>query len=91
MSKTWTSRAWLLYSRHVARYLGSFGVLILWAFASSATASGASTSSGAIGCNVYHDGELVKPPPMTRNGPRLGRDEPCHYGSAKNIKKSCGA
>ena len=75
----------------MSRYLGSFGVLVLWAFASSATASGVSTSTGAVGCKVYHDGEMVKPPPMTRIEPRLGRDEPCHCGSAKNIKKSCGA
>ncbi len=40
---------------------------------------------------LYHDGEMVKPPPMTRVEPRLGRNEPCHCGSAKKFKKCCGA
>jgi SEC-C motif-containing protein len=40
---------------------------------------------------IYHDGDMVKPRPVTRVEPRVGRNDPCHCGSGKKFKKCCGA
>ena len=39
----------------------------------------------------YLDGEMVKPKPVVREQPKVGRNEPCPCGSAKKYKKCCGA
>jgi SEC-C motif-containing protein len=39
----------------------------------------------------YHDGDIVKPKPMVREGPKVGRNDPCTCGSGKKYKKCCGA
>jgi SEC-C motif-containing protein len=39
---------------------------------------------------VYYDGEMVKAPPMRREAPKVGRNEPCPCGSGKKYKKCCG-
>ncbi|RLB53094.1 MAG: hypothetical protein DRI90_21535 [Deltaproteobacteria bacterium] len=38
----------------------------------------------------YHDGDMVKAKPMVREGPKIGRNEPCPCGSGKKYKKCCG-
>jgi SEC-C motif-containing protein len=38
----------------------------------------------------YHDGEMVKAKPMTREVPKVGRNDPCPCGSGKKYKKCCG-
>lgn len=40
---------------------------------------------------LYHDGEMVKPPPVTRVAPKVGRNDPCACGSGKKSKKCCAA
>jgi len=40
---------------------------------------------------LYHDGEMVKPPPVTRTAPKIGRNDPCPCGSGKKSKKCCAA
>ncbi len=40
---------------------------------------------------MYHDGEMVKPKPVTREAPKVGRNDPCVCGSGKKYKKCCGA
>jgi len=39
---------------------------------------------------LYYDGEMVKPAPMRREGPKIGRNDPCSCGSGKKYKKCCG-
>jgi len=38
----------------------------------------------------YHDGDMVKAKPMVREGPKVGRNDPCPCGSGKKFKKCCG-
>jgi len=38
----------------------------------------------------YWDGEMVKPKPMVRDSPKVGRNDPCVCGSGKKFKKCCG-
>ena len=38
----------------------------------------------------YHDGDMIKPKPVVREGPKLGRNDPCSCGSGKKYKKCCG-
>ena len=38
----------------------------------------------------YHDGQMVKPKPMVRDNPKVGRNDPCPCGSGKKYKKCCG-
>ena len=40
---------------------------------------------------LYHDGDMVKPKPVVRDKPKVGRNEPCPCGSGKKYKKCCGA
>ncbi len=42
------------------------------------------------GAWAYIDGEMVKPAPMVRSMPKVGRNEPCPCGSGKKYKKCCG-
>jgi SEC-C motif-containing protein len=39
----------------------------------------------------FASGEMVKPRPVVREAPRVGRNEPCPCGSGKKWKKCCGA
>lgn len=36
------------------------------------------------------DGKTIGPKPVTRETPKVGRNEPCPCGSAKKYKKCCG-
>jgi SEC-C motif-containing protein len=38
----------------------------------------------------FVDGELVRQKPVTHEGPRVGRNDPCPCGSGKKYKKCCG-
>ena len=38
----------------------------------------------------FIDGELVKPEPIVRESPKVGRNDPCPCGSGKKYKKCCG-
>ena len=38
----------------------------------------------------FIDGVLVKPQPITREAPKVGRNDPCPCGSGKKYKKCCG-
>ena len=38
----------------------------------------------------YVDGEMVKPKPVVRDAPKVGRNDPCPCGSGKKFKKCCG-
>ncbi len=38
----------------------------------------------------FNDGELVKAQPITREAPKVGRNDPCPCGSGKKFKKCCG-
>ena len=38
----------------------------------------------------FYDGEMVKPKPVTRENPKIGRNAPCPCGSGKKYKKCCG-
>lgn len=38
----------------------------------------------------FIDGELVKPKPIQREAPKVGRNDPCPCGSGKKFKKCCG-
>lgn len=40
---------------------------------------------------VYLDGGMVKPKPVVRDEPKVGRNSPCPCGSGKKFKKCCGA
>jgi SEC-C motif-containing protein len=35
----------------------------------------------------YFDGDEIKPQPIVREGPRVGRNDPCPCGSGKKFKK----
>ena len=37
----------------------------------------------------YLDGDMVKAKPVVREGPKVGRNEPCPCGSGKKFKKCC--
>ena len=37
----------------------------------------------------YIDGEMVKPKPVVRDAPRVGRNDPCPCNSGKKYKKCC--
>ena len=39
----------------------------------------------------YVDGDMVKRKPVTREGPKVGRNEPCPCGSGSKFKRCCGA
>ncbi len=39
----------------------------------------------------FADGELVGETPVTREAPKVGRNDPCPCGSGKKYKKCCGA
>lgn len=39
----------------------------------------------------YLDGEFVAAPTQRKEGPKVGRNEPCPCGSGKKYKKCCGA
>ncbi|MDO4527180.1 MAG: YchJ family protein [bacterium] len=39
---------------------------------------------------VFDDGEIVKSQPITREAPKIGRNDPCPCGSGKKYKKCCG-
>jgi SEC-C motif-containing protein len=39
----------------------------------------------------FVSGREVKPKPVVREGPRIGRNDPCPCGSGKKHKKCCGA
>ena len=41
-------------------------------------------------CWKFEDGELVGEKPMTREEPKVGRNDPCPCGSGKKYKKCCG-
>ncbi len=38
----------------------------------------------------YLDGEMVRPEPVVRSTPKVGRNDPCPCGSGKKFKKCCG-
>jgi SEC-C motif-containing protein len=38
----------------------------------------------------FVDGKIVNQKPVTREGPRVGRNDPCPCGSGKKYKKCCG-
>jgi SEC-C motif domain protein len=38
----------------------------------------------------FVDGETIGPKPVVREGPRIGRNDPCPCGSGKKYKKCCG-
>lgn len=38
----------------------------------------------------YEDGQIVGTGPITRQSPKVGRNEPCPCGSGKKYKKCCG-
>jgi SEC-C motif-containing protein len=42
------------------------------------------------GAWFYVDGDMVKPKPVKRETPKVGRNEPCPCGSGKKYKKCCG-
>ncbi len=37
----------------------------------------------------FEDGQPVKPRPVVREMPKIGRNDPCHCGSGKKFKKCC--
>ncbi len=38
----------------------------------------------------FHSGSIVGLNPITRETPKIGRNDPCHCGSGKKFKKCCG-
>ena len=42
-------------------------------------------------CWYFMDGQAPKPVPTVRQGPKIGRNDPCPCGSGKKYKKCCGA
>ena len=38
----------------------------------------------------YSDGDMIKPEPVRREGPKVGRNDPCPCNSGKKYKKCCG-
>lgn len=43
------------------------------------------------GCWYFKDGTPPPPVQMVRQGPKVGRNDPCSCGSGKKFKKCCGA
>ena len=39
---------------------------------------------------LFVDGEQIAGPPIKRDGPKVGRNDPCSCGSGKKFKKCCG-
>lgn len=39
----------------------------------------------------FVDGVVPRVKPIVREGPKLGRNDPCHCGSGAKLKKCCGA
>ncbi|MBX3125660.1 MAG: YchJ family protein [Polyangiaceae bacterium] len=39
---------------------------------------------------LFAEGEQIAGPPVTREGPKVGRNDPCHCGSGKKFKKCHG-
>jgi SEC-C motif-containing protein len=39
---------------------------------------------------MFVDGEQIAGPPIRREGPKVGRNDPCSCGSGKKYKKCCG-
>ena len=39
---------------------------------------------------MFTDGEQISGPPVKREGPKVGRNDPCSCGSGKKFKKCCG-
>ncbi|MBL7685128.1 MAG: SEC-C domain-containing protein [Deltaproteobacteria bacterium] len=39
----------------------------------------------------YYDSTFPKPETLKREGPKVGRNDPCHCGSGKKFKKCCAA
>ena len=39
----------------------------------------------------FKDGKAPQPVQVVRQGPKIGRNDPCHCGSGKKFKKCCGA
>ena len=39
---------------------------------------------------LYVDGDMIKPEPVRREGPKVGRNDPCPCESGKKYKKCCG-
>ena len=39
---------------------------------------------------LFVDGEQIAGPPVKREGPKIGRNDPCSCGSGKKYKKCCG-
>jgi SEC-C motif-containing protein len=50
-----------------------------------------STFRNVDGAWFFRDGDLVKPQPLKRAQPKVGRNEPCPCGSGKKYKKCCGS
>ena len=38
----------------------------------------------------FMDGQIVGPPPVRREAPKVGRNDPCPCGSGQKFKKCCG-
>jgi SEC-C motif-containing protein len=38
----------------------------------------------------YLEGDMIKPEPLRRDGPKIGRNDPCPCASGKKYKKCCG-
>lgn len=38
----------------------------------------------------FMDGAQIAGPPVVRDGPKIGRNDPCSCGSGKKFKKCCG-
>ena len=38
----------------------------------------------------FMDGQIVNPPPVRRETPKIGRNDPCPCGSGQKYKKCCG-
>ena len=38
----------------------------------------------------FLDGQIVNPPPVRREAPKVGRNDPCPCGSGQKHKKCCG-
>lgn len=44
-----------------------------------------------VGDNWFFvDGQQIAGPPVRREGPKIGRNDPCECGSGKKYKKCCG-
>jgi SEC-C motif-containing protein len=48
------------------------------------------TFSRAGGAWHFVTGEMVRPKPVVRDAPKVGRNDPCPCGSGKKYKKCCG-